>query len=279
MHWLAAFGQPSSRASSSLLMTSDTLDSAHILDELVGMSRAIGAPEQDCALLGEGNSSARVDDETFFVKASGACLATADANGFVRVRCDAVLDLLHTEGLDDAEMTRRLEAARFDAAATRRPSVETTFHAVLLSQPGVRFIGHSHPTPVNALLCSKGAPNLFAGRLFPDEIVCCGPEPVWVPYTDPGAPLALAIQERVEAYRDRWGTPPRVILMQNHGLIALGGTPAEVLSATFMMVKTARVLLGSLAAGGPRFMSEASVSRIHKRPDEHYRQKVLRGEA
>jgi hypothetical protein len=45
-----------------------------------------------------------------------------------------------------------------------------------------------------------------------------------------------------------------------------------------MMVKIARILLGAVAAGGARYLSEENVSRIHKRPDEHYRQKVLRGE-
>ena len=46
--------------------------------------------------------------------------------------------------------------------------------------PGVRFIAHTHPTPVNAVLCSRGAEEAVSGRLFPDEIVCCGERPVWV---------------------------------------------------------------------------------------------------
>ena len=243
------------------------------------MSRAIGDPAQDCAILGEGNTSARTDGETFYVKASGTNLAGAEPASFVQVRFDYVMQILADRVSDDAEVTERLNACRTDPAATRRPSVETTFHAVLLSQPGVHWVGHCHPTAVNALLCSQAAPEIFRGRLFPDEIVCCGPEPAWVPYVDPGVPLALAIQESVEDYRGRWGLPPRVLLMQNHGIIALGSNPSEVLSATFMMVKTARILLGTLAAGGANFMTEENVSRIFKRPDEHYRQKILRGEA
>ena len=249
-----------------------------LLDKLVAMSRAIGAPEADCAILGEGNTSIRVDEDTFFVKASGTSLAAAAPDSFVRVRFDKVFQILEDRVSDDAQTTARLNDARSDPAATRRPSVETTFHAVLLNQPGVNVVGHCHPTAVNALACSQAAPDIFRGRLFPDEIVCCGPEPVWVPYVDPGTPLALAIRDGVEDYLRRWSVPPKVILMQNHGLIALGGNPAEVLSATFMMVKTARILLGTLGAEGPRYMTEADVARIYKRPDEHYRQKMLRGE-
>ena len=52
-----------------------------------------------------------------------------------------------------------------------------------------------------------------------------------------------------------------------------------MLDVTAMAVKTARVLLGTFAAGGPRFMSEHDVARIHTRPDEHFRRLQLGLEA
>ena len=48
-----------------------------------------------------------------------------------------------------------------------------------------------------------------------------------------------------------------------------------MLDVMAMAVKTARVLLGTYAAGGPRFMSEHDVARIHTRPDEHFRRLQL----
>jgi hypothetical protein len=41
------------------------------------------------------------------------------------------------------------------------------------------------------------------------------------------------------------------------------------------MVKTCRVLRGAFAAGGPRFLSQKDVDRIHTRPDELYRRQQL----
>ena len=111
----------------------------------------------------------------------------------------------------------------------------------------------------------------IAGRLFPDEIVYCGPAPVYIPYTDPGLPLARRVRAEIDRYLDEYGEVPKVILMQNHGLIALGRTAAEVENITAMAVKAARVLLGSYALGGPHFLSPAAVERIHTRPDELYR--------
>jgi rhamnose utilization protein RhaD (predicted bifunctional aldolase and dehydrogenase) len=131
---------------------------------------------------------------------------------------------------------------------------------------------------VNAILCAREGEALVQGRIFPDEIVCCGERPVWVPYTDPGQPLAREIRRRVDAFVDAEGTFPRIVLMQNHGLIALGGTPAEVLSATAMWVKTCRILLGTALLGGPNFLTEENVRRIASRPDEKYRQRGLRAE-
>ena len=135
-------------------------------------------------------------------------------------------------------------------------------------------MGHTHPTAVNAVLCSQKVEEAVAGRLFPDEIVYCGPAPIYLPYTDPGVPLARAVRDAVDQYLDGYGEAPKVILMQNHGLIALGRTASEVERVTAMTVKTARVLLGTYALGGPHFLSPESAARIHTRPDERYRRQL-----
>ena len=72
--------------------------------------------------------------------------------------------------------------------------------------------------------------------------------------------------------------PPKVVLMQNHGLIALGASAGEVDNITSMYVKTCRVLLGTYALGGPHFLTQANVDRIHTRPDELYRRSALAGQ-
>lgn len=249
-----------------------------ILTQLVEMSCDLGRPERDLVILGEGNTSAKIDGESFWVKASGVPLEGITASGFVEVRFAPVLEMLQAEALSDGEIKDRLQAARVDQSTAVRPSVETTFHALLLQLEGVRFIGHTHPTSVNAILAAERSREILRGRLFPDEIVCCGLAPVYVPYTDPGLPLARAIGRAVEDYLEEYGVVPKAILLENHGLIALGGTPQEVESVSRMWDKTARVLLGTYVFGGPRYLSEENVNRIYTRPDEHYRQRLIRGD-
>jgi rhamnose utilization protein RhaD (predicted bifunctional aldolase and dehydrogenase) len=246
-----------------------------ILADLLAMSRRLADPSLDYVMLGEGNTSGGVDEASFFVKASGVSLRDIPESGFVRVRRQPIIELLDRATVSDEEVTQGMLAARVDPVSQVRPSVETLFHAYLLSLPGIRFVGHTHPTPVNAVLCSRLAEEAVSGRLFPDEIVCCGPAPAWVPYVDPGQPLARELRNRVEGYIDAFNAPPRIILMQNHGLIALGKTPGEVESATAMYVKTARILLGTYALGGPNFLSPENVNRIYTRPDEKYREKQI----
>jgi rhamnose utilization protein RhaD (predicted bifunctional aldolase and dehydrogenase) len=140
----------------------------------------------------------------------------------------------------------------------------------------VNFVGHTHPIAVNGLLCSKHAHAFAKRRLFPDEIVCCGIESVFVPYTDPGLKLSRAIKLAVEEFIVRLSRPPRVILLENHGLIALGSTPEAVLAATLMAVKAAEIFaIAAFISGEPQFLTSDQVSRIAGRPDEHYRQQAL----
>ena len=244
-----------------------------ILAQLVAMSNNLGDPALDYVILGEGNTSARADADTFWVKASGVELRTIEASGFVQVRFDRVLALLDAGDPSDDDVKAGLEVAKVTPDMTARPSVETVLHAICLSLEGINFVGHTHPTAVNALLCSQKVEEAIAGRLFPDEIVYCGPAPVYISYTDPGVPLAQAMRQALADYQAEHGQPPKVILMQNHGLIALGKTASEVENITAMYTKTARVLLGTYALGGPHFLSPAAVARIHTRPDEQYRRK------
>jgi rhamnose utilization protein RhaD (predicted bifunctional aldolase and dehydrogenase) len=257
------------------MRVSDTIDSANASERLLKLSHELGREDRKLAILGEGNTSVRVSPETFIVKASGSNLGTLSALGLTECRFDVLLPLLARKNLSDAAVDNALLAARVDPGA-RKPSVEAIFHAYLLTLDGVNFVGHTHPTAVNQVLCSPRARIYAERRIFPDEIVCCGPESVFVPYLDPGLKLAQGIRTAVTDYIKRSSRIPRVIMLENHGLIALGSTAEAVLAATLMAVKAAEIFVGATTVGGrPKFLTAVQVDRIAGRPDEHYRQKAL----
>ena len=224
-------------------------------------------PALDLAILAEGNTSAREDEATFWVKASGLSMREATPERFVQV---AFAPILAAENLDDAGVRALLASARIGEGSLM-PSVETFMHAWLLTLPNVAVVGHCHPTALLGILCRPDAREEASRRYFPDEIVCCGPASAWVPYVDPGLPLARSIREAVEAYVAEWGGVPKTIWMGNHGLIALGANRQEVEAATLMAAKAARVRLG----GASLPLTRAQIERIATRPDEHHRQRLL----
>jgi rhamnose utilization protein RhaD (predicted bifunctional aldolase and dehydrogenase) len=216
-----------------------------------------------------------MDQDCFLIKASGTQLKTITAQGFVKVRFAPIFEALKQNALSDQDVKNVLLEATVENPEKKMPSVETFFHAIILSTEGVNYVGHTHPTAINSILCSKKAEEAYSGRLFPDEIVILGTDPLFIPYTDPGLVLSKTLKEKFSAYLDRFGKAPKAIYMQNHGFIAVGATDKEVLNITQMAVKTAKIILGTYLLGGPNFFSDANVNRIETRPDEHYRRKII----
>ncbi|MGF1633161.1 MAG: class II aldolase/adducin family protein [Phycisphaerae bacterium] len=244
-------------------------------DELIRLAHELGREERKLAILGEGNVSSKLSDETFLVKASGTQLSRLGVNDLTECRFAPLLELLDRGGVADDEVEQVLLASRVNDQA-KKPSVEAAFHAYLLTLPGVQFVAHCHPIAVNGILCSPRADDFATKRTFPDEVVCCSRESVLVDYTDPGVPLARAIRTGVQGFGSRYNDEvPRVILLKNHGLIAPAAGVGGCLAATLMAQKAAEIFIHAAALGGPTFLSDENVARIEGRTDEHYRRKQL----
>ena len=127
---------------------------------------------------------------------------------------------------------RMAARARLAEAKGRRPSVELLFHSMLPE----RFVLHTHPIVPNSVTCNREGESI-AARIFGDEAL-------WVPYTDPGLPLARAIRDLRAVFEARTGRPaPRVTLMGNHGIIVTGDTIDEVAERCQFVMSTVRAEL------------------------------------
>jgi rhamnose utilization protein RhaD (predicted bifunctional aldolase and dehydrogenase) len=233
---------------------------------LLLLAHEMGRDERQLAILSEGNVSAKLSPSQFAVKASGCSLATLTEAEVTVCDMAKVLSLLEHKQVSDESIDHALLDARLDAKA-RKPSAESIFHAWLLTFDDVNFVGHCHPTAANQVLCSPRARDFAERRLFPDEIQYCGAASVFVPYADPGLPLAREIAERTKAFYQQNGQVPRLILLQNHGIIALGPTVNAVLACLLMANKAATIFMGAAAMGGPNFMTPQHVERIIGRSD------------
>ena len=277
------------------------------LSDLITMTRALGEPALDYVIIGEGNTSMRLDDDSFFVKASGQQMREISEDGFVAVRLAPILAMLDDPPQTLTEQKAITESAILppnalggnegglaippnalggnegglaippnalggnEGGLAPSPSIEVSFHAMLLHDCGVKYVGHTHPGAINQILCSEHAADFAAQRRFPDEVVLCGPASALAPYADPGLPLANIMRERVRKYMAQYDEAPKLILLENHGMIALGDSPAEILNITAMAVKAARIFLGALITGKPTRLPDEEVWHLYQRPDEIYR--------
>jgi len=250
------------------------------LHKLVKLSNNLGKIDYHLAIIGEGNTSAKVESKdgagSFFIKASGSQLATVTENDFIQVYFEPIVQLINMESPKAEEINYIFEKAKVDKKHRANPSVETLLHAICLNLKGVNFVGHTHPTIVNKLTCSKSFPENLKGRVYPDEIILLGKESVFIPYTDPGVQLAQKAKKEIEIFLDKHGERPKSIYIQNHGFVALGSTSTEVENITLMANKAAEIRFGALLIGGINTLSNDMVTHILERPDEKYRQNLFK---
>jgi rhamnose utilization protein RhaD (predicted bifunctional aldolase and dehydrogenase) len=242
-------------------------------EELVQLTRALGEPERDLTILAEGNTSVSEGDGTFWVKASGVRMLTAGPEDFVRLSASPLIDLLSGPELSESKLKAATLAARVEGELS--PSIEAIFHALCISEFGAFSAAHTHPTAANGILCSTRSRELSNGVLFPDQAVILGAETVFVPYQAPGISLARAVRSALREFADRTGERPRTVWLENHGLLALGSSIAEVLAIAEMASKFARILSAALAVGEPRWLSSEQAESLVARDDEIERHALI----
>jgi rhamnose utilization protein RhaD (predicted bifunctional aldolase and dehydrogenase)/NAD(P)-dependent dehydrogenase (short-subunit alcohol dehydrogenase family) len=207
-------------------------------DELIELSQRFGR-DPEFSRAGGGNSSAKIDG-VLWIKPSGVPLATLTAQELVPLDPAPLLALLDAapgaEETGDDPVMRTAMAARLAPAGGRRPSVELLFHALIPE----RFVLHTHPIVINAVTCNRDGAAL-ATRLFGDRVL-------WIPYTDPGLPLARAIAAARRAFEERTGAPPPgVTLLANHGLIVAADAARDIDEASAWLVETILAAMGDRA--------------------------------
>lgn len=234
--------------------------------ELLALTRELGRPERGLVILAEGNTSQRLDDGRLVVKASGARMRDATADDFVTVDVGPLLELITDPSATQAALTTALVATVAEGASPRRGSIETLVHVAVQAVAPVEYVGHTHPTEVIGLLSSTLAEEAFSQAAYSDEAVVIG-RPLFVPYAQPGIDLGRVYYQRLVEYADREGTLPQLVLLANHGIVAIAPTAEGVDAISEMAVKAAAVRRIAYSVGGLVPLSEEAVAKFFARDD------------
>ncbi|MFP4113096.1 MAG: class II aldolase/adducin family protein [Spirochaetota bacterium] len=188
------------------------------LERLVELSRRYGA-EPEWVLAGGGNTSFK-DGRTLYVKASGSQLATIGPEGFARMDRAALQTIWDADYPNDPNEREARALADLMAARAKgeqkRPSVETLMHELF----PYAFVVHMHPALINGLSCAQDGERA-ARKLFGNALL-------WVPAIEPGYVLARAMRAAALRHEERRGSFPRLVMLQNHGLVVAADTVEEI---------------------------------------------------
>lgn len=221
------------------------------MSEILELAKEIS----EYTICGEGNVSMRESENTFLIKASGTSLHTLSEEDLTLCNVRGVqIELLH-----------------------KKPSIETSFHAwIMRTFPDINFIAHTHPPNTTKILCSTSLYSFANHRWFPDQIVRNGVKSCVVPYAPPGEAILKLVEKYVSKFVDDEGYFPKLILLQNHGIISASASKKDCAASTLMCEKSADIFIGAKLLGGVKFLTKKEVADVDVCPNENYRRNMYR---
>lgn len=122
----------------------------------------------------------------------------------------------------------------------KKGSMEISFHTYLLNKYDINYVAHTHPTNTLKIVCSDKLKHFAKQRLFPDQVIFNGIKSVVISYAKPG----LKLTEQIKNVLDSYDEPPKLILLEKHGIITLGKTIDKCIISTEICEKSAEIYLG-----------------------------------
>lgn len=202
----------------------------------------------------EGNISVKINDSEILIKASGAKLSNLTSNDLVGYSIDG-------EQLSNYE---------------KKGSMELSFHLYLLGYDSINYVSHTHPINTLKILCTNRAWEFSNIRLFPDQVIFNGKKSCLVPYAKPGIELTESIKKHLIRFLGDEGYFPKLILLENHGIITCGASVDECVIANDICEKAAEIFIGSISLGSYVALTKGQIIDLTNDNNEKYRQDLLK---
>jgi L-fuculose-phosphate aldolase len=180
-----------------------------------------------------GNISLRIDDEKF-------CITPSSLD-----KGNLTPDLIAVVKFDGTNLTPHLPL-----------SIETEMHRMVLeARPDMQAVVHAHPTYASAY--STVQPNIIDTKLTA-EAYCVIGEIVNVPYKMMGTKgLAEAVAHEIKTHK--------VLLMENHGAIAVGKTMLDAFDCLELLEKSAMITYITRDLPESHSLSKAQIAELDNR--------------
>lgn len=130
-----------------------------------------------------------------------------------------------------------------------------------------KFVVFEKNKAIDHLLEDANAYQTIKTAFTPDHVVYCRHEPLYTTVEN----LEVAYQ----AYTDKFGFPPRVILVKSLGMFTIGDSEKQAENARLLFLDQIKIGHYSQFFGGPQPMTDDDIQFILNWEVEHYRFKVL----
>ena len=147
---------------------------------------------------------------------------------------------------------------------------------VLLSEPGSLKVASVRNSALAEHFLEEANRPGVGLPFMPDNIVYCKSAPLVLP--DGGDPEKLldAFPAQLAAYKDRWGYPPKIFLVDGVGVVAVEDSKRSAETCLDVFHDLMKVSFLAESFGGPRFLSREDIRFIETWEVESYRAAVAK---
>jgi len=185
-------------------------------------------------------------------------VANHDGNISARLAPDRLLctPTATSKGDITAAMLLVLDAAGNKVMGTRRPFSELHLHlAAFRARPDIGVVVHAHPPTATGFAVAN---TVIDPTIMAEPIVSLGPKIPLVPFAPPKSKDLDRAVERALQDAD-------VLLLGNHGVLAVGGSCEQALLRMELVEHLARITLAAQPLGGPKPLDRSVVAALAKR--------------
>ena len=205
------------------------------------------------------------EPSVIFLQNHGIFVAADSASGIERIYCDVMDRLAAAEG--------KLPEGDVPVCGCVTETVPAIRAILSRSGRGLKTVKVTNNALVSAFTSSRQDAAHVLKPFTPDGIVYCKSEFIYIDGKDPESIVAQA-EKKIEAYVERRGHTPKVLLIKGIGLLAVGDDARQAQTITDVFTDAMKVAWYARSFGGEHPMTARQIDFIDNWEVENYRRKV-----
>ncbi|MDR0794938.1 MAG: SDR family NAD(P)-dependent oxidoreductase [Tannerella sp.] len=150
---------------------------------------------------------------------------------------------------------------------------------MILSKDGLKTLKIRNNSRIAQLSASEKEFACISTPFTPDIIVYCKSNYVYIPHWDNKEDLLSKAEKEIETFTLKWGYMPKVLLIKNIGLIAVGEHAAACDTILDMYEDMMQIAVIARSFGGEHPMTHTQIDFIDHWEVENYRRKISAGQS